>query len=119
MAVMIRRPVLTLLTVTVLLSLSATAPALAAETERESMEASIDAILDNAFPDVARTYAERGARFLAVISNEAWYEDGVEMDYMVAFSRLLAVATGRTIVRATSPARTPFVSKAIGFPTSS
>jgi apolipoprotein N-acyltransferase len=37
-----------------------------------------------------------------VCSNEAWYEKSFEYDQMVAFSRLLALATGRSIVRATN-----------------
>ena len=37
-----------------------------------------------------------------VLSNEAWYEDSAEMDHMVAFARLDAIATGRSVVRATN-----------------
>ncbi|MEO2146003.1 MAG: hypothetical protein ABGY32_08910, partial [bacterium] len=37
-----------------------------------------------------------------VLSNEAWYEKSVEMDHMVAFSRLAAISTGRSIARATN-----------------
>jgi apolipoprotein N-acyltransferase len=40
--------------------------------------------------------------FHLVVSNEAWYETSFEFDQMVAFSRILAVATGRSIVRATN-----------------
>jgi apolipoprotein N-acyltransferase len=40
--------------------------------------------------------------FHLVCSNEAWYEKSFEYDQMVAFSRLLAIATGRSIVRATN-----------------
>lgn len=58
---------------------------------------------DNAF---LRPYAEplrRGPLDLhLVVSNEAWYRDSFEMDQMVAFSRLLAIATGRSFVRATN-----------------
>jgi apolipoprotein N-acyltransferase len=40
--------------------------------------------------------------FHLVVSNEAWYETSSEMDQMLAFSRVLALTTGRTIVRATN-----------------
>ena len=34
--------------------------------------------------------------------NEAWYESSFEADQMVAFSRLLAITTGRAFVRVTN-----------------
>jgi apolipoprotein N-acyltransferase len=37
-----------------------------------------------------------------IVSNEAWYEESVEMDHMVAFARLDALASGRSVVRATN-----------------
>jgi apolipoprotein N-acyltransferase len=40
--------------------------------------------------------------FHLVASNEAWYETSCEMDQMVAFSRTLALLTGRAFVRATN-----------------
>ena len=40
--------------------------------------------------------------FFTVLSNEAWYENSVEMDHMVAFSRLAALASGRAVARATN-----------------
>jgi apolipoprotein N-acyltransferase len=40
--------------------------------------------------------------FFTVLSNEAWYEDSVEMDHMVAFSRLAALSSGRAVARATN-----------------
>lgn len=40
--------------------------------------------------------------FHLVCSNEAWYEKSFEYDQMVAFSRLIAITTGRSIVRATN-----------------
>ena len=55
---------------------------------------------DNAF-DVPYTEPVRrtAVDFHLVASNEAWYEQTVEMDQMAAFSRLIAQATGRSIVR--------------------
>lgn len=43
-----------------------------------------------------------GVDFHLVVSNEAWYVDSVEMDHMVAFSRMQAIATGRSVARATN-----------------
>ena len=40
--------------------------------------------------------------FHLVGSNEAWFKTSYEMDHMVAFSRILALATGRSFVRATN-----------------
>jgi apolipoprotein N-acyltransferase len=40
--------------------------------------------------------------FHLVVSNEAWYETSSEMDQMIAFSRVFALMTGRSIVRATN-----------------
>jgi apolipoprotein N-acyltransferase len=40
--------------------------------------------------------------FHLVASNEAWYRESCELDQMVAFSRLIALATGRSFVRATN-----------------
>ena len=59
---------------------------------------------DNAFDDPFREPLRRGggADFHLVVSNEGWYRDGIELDYMVAFSRLHAIASGRTVVRATN-----------------
>lgn len=55
---------------------------------------------DNAFPDVyTAPLRERDMDFHLVLSNEAWYEKSQEFDQMVAFSRLHALCTGRTLVR--------------------
>jgi apolipoprotein N-acyltransferase len=40
--------------------------------------------------------------FHLVVSNEAWYRESFEMDQMVAFSRLIALSTARSVVRATN-----------------
>lgn len=58
---------------------------------------------DNVFDDPYLTpLAGAGVDFFVVLSNEAWYGRSVEMDHMVAFSRVTAVATGRSVVRATN-----------------
>jgi apolipoprotein N-acyltransferase len=40
--------------------------------------------------------------FHLIASNEAWYRRSVEMDHMLAFSRMIAAATGRSVLRATN-----------------
>lgn len=57
---------------------------------------------DNAFDDVfTRPVRTADVDFHAVFSNEAWFELSQEADQMMAFSQLAAIATGRSIVRAT------------------
>ncbi len=58
---------------------------------------------DGAFDDPYSVPASDGALdFHLLASNEAWYLDSAEMDHMVAFARTMAIATGRSIVRATN-----------------
>ncbi len=58
---------------------------------------------DNAFPEVYVDALRSGSpAFHLVASNEAWYRESCEMDQMVAFSRLIAISTARSIVRATN-----------------
>ncbi|MEW6072715.1 MAG: apolipoprotein N-acyltransferase, partial [Planctomycetota bacterium] len=59
---------------------------------------------DNAFlPPYVEPLAETGGLdFHLVASNEAWYLRSGEVDQMVAFSRLIALSTGRAVVRATN-----------------
>ncbi len=57
---------------------------------------------DNAFDDVfTRPAREHDVDFHVVLSNEAWFEHSQEAHQMVAFSRLEALSTGRSVVRAT------------------
>ncbi|MHC4814420.1 MAG: apolipoprotein N-acyltransferase [Planctomycetota bacterium] len=56
---------------------------------------------DNAFPDVCRDYAFRGAEFFVVLSNECWYLGGAELDQMVAMTVFRALETGRPVIRCT------------------
>lgn len=46
--------------------------------------------------------ARRRVDFHLVVSNEAWYRESFEADQMVAFSRIAALASGRSVVRATN-----------------
>lgn len=58
---------------------------------------------DNAFDDpYTQPLREGELDFHLVCSNEAWYETSFEYDQMVAFSRLCAIMTGRSFVRATN-----------------
>ena len=57
---------------------------------------------DNAYMDPFTDAAQEGIDFHLVVSNEAWYRTSYEFDQMLAFSRLAAIATGRTVVRATN-----------------
>jgi len=58
---------------------------------------------DNAFEGPYVDPLRRGELdFHLVASNEAWYRESWEYDHMMAFSRLLALETGRSIVRATN-----------------
>lgn len=58
---------------------------------------------DNAHPFPYRSaLAEGPVDFHLVASNEAWYGRSCEMDQMVAFTRVFALSTGRSFVRATN-----------------
>jgi apolipoprotein N-acyltransferase len=58
---------------------------------------------DNAFDDPFLEPLRRGpVDFHLVASNEAWFRRSHEFDQMVAFSRLAAIQSGRSIVRATN-----------------
>lgn len=58
---------------------------------------------DNAFLDVYTEPLREGPLdFHLVASNEAWYRHSHELDQMVAFSRMIALCTGRSVVRATN-----------------
>ncbi len=58
---------------------------------------------DNVFDDPYREPLERGeVDFFCILSNEAWYKRSVEMDHLVAMTRMKAVAVGRSVVRATN-----------------
>jgi apolipoprotein N-acyltransferase len=50
----------------------------------------------------ARDGRGAGVDFHLVVSNEAWYRESPEADHMLAFSRLAAIATARSFVRATN-----------------
>lgn len=58
---------------------------------------------DNAFPSsYTEPLREGPLDFHLIVSNEAWYLDSCEMDQMLAFSRIAALATARSFVRATN-----------------
>jgi len=65
--------------------------------------AGIAVCFDNAFDDPFTTPLRRGpVDLFVVVSNEAWYKSSPEMDHMLAFSRIAAAASRRSIVRATN-----------------
>ncbi|MEO0651305.1 MAG: apolipoprotein N-acyltransferase [Planctomycetota bacterium] len=53
---------------------------------------------DNAYIDTFRPDVD----FHVVLSNEAWYRTSWELDQMLAFSRLAAIASGRAVARCTN-----------------
>jgi len=58
---------------------------------------------DNGFPDLyAQPLAGEGVDFHLVVSNEAWYRSSHEADQMLAFSRMIALQTARSVVRCTN-----------------
>jgi apolipoprotein N-acyltransferase len=56
---------------------------------------------DNAFPGVIEQHVAAGASFLVVVSNEAWYQGGAELDQMVAMTVCRALECRVPIVRCT------------------
>ncbi|MCB9879651.1 MAG: apolipoprotein N-acyltransferase [Planctomycetes bacterium] len=56
---------------------------------------------DNAFPEPAAAQVAQGARFLAVLSNEAWYRGGAELEQLLAMTVVRALETATPIVRCT------------------
>jgi len=56
---------------------------------------------DNAFPGPARSQVAAGARFLCVLSNEAWFRGGDQLVQLVAMTVLRALETATPVVRCT------------------
>lgn len=56
---------------------------------------------DNAFPGPAAAQVAAGARFLAVLSNESWFQGGDQLRQLVAMSVLRARETATPLVRCT------------------
>jgi apolipoprotein N-acyltransferase len=68
-----------------------------------SFRMAVSICYDNAFDDPYTGPLRREpVDFHLVASNEAWYREDGEMEHMMAFSRLIAIATGRSVVRATN-----------------
>jgi apolipoprotein N-acyltransferase len=73
------------------------------ERDGNSAKFGVTVCFDNAYEDPYTEPLRRGELdFHLVCSNEAWYEESFEYDQMIAFSRLLAIETGRSFVRATN-----------------
>jgi apolipoprotein N-acyltransferase len=75
----------------------------AVEGARPAWRFGVSICFDNAFDDPYTAPLREGALdFHLVASNEAWYLESFEADQMIAFSRLSAIQTGRSFVRATN-----------------
>ncbi|MEY4673804.1 MAG: Apolipoprotein N-acyltransferase [Planctomycetota bacterium] len=66
---------------------------------------------DNAFGWVGREAVADGARFLAVLSNEAWYEGGAELEQLLAMTVVRALETDTPLVRCTMDGLTAHVAR--------
>ena len=66
---------------------------------------------DNAFGWVGREAVADGARFLAVLSNEAWYEGGAELEQLLAMTVIRALETDTPVVRCTMDGLTAHVGR--------
>jgi apolipoprotein N-acyltransferase len=64
---------------------------------------------DNAFPGPAAAQVAQGARFLCVLSNEAWYRGGAELEQLLAQTVVRALETATPLVRCTTDGRTALV----------
>lgn len=63
----------------------------------------VSVCFDNSFDDPYTEPLRRGdIDFHLVASNEAWYRESFEYDQMIAFSRLAALQTARSVVRTTN-----------------
>jgi len=77
---------------------------------RGTFRAGISICFDNAFDDPYTAPLRRGpVDFFLVVSNEAWYGATAEMDHMLAFTRIAAAASQRSILRATNSGITALV----------
>lgn len=62
---------------------------------------------ENVFEESFRSQANDGAQAFIILSNEDWFgHDGIEMDQMVAATRLRALESGLAILRATNTGQT-------------
>jgi apolipoprotein N-acyltransferase len=62
---------------------------------------------ENVFEESFRSQANDGAQAFVILSNEDWFgHDGIEMDQMVAATRLRALESGLAILRATNTGQT-------------
>ncbi|MCK5940806.1 MAG: apolipoprotein N-acyltransferase [Planctomycetes bacterium] len=67
---------------------------------------------DNAFPGPAADQVAQGATLLVVLSNEAWYRGGAELEQLVAMTVVRACENVTPIVRCTMDGRSVAVSAA-------
>jgi apolipoprotein N-acyltransferase len=66
---------------------------------------------ENVFEQTFRSQADAGAQAFVILSNEDWFgHDGIEMEQMVAATRLRALECGLAVLRATNTGQTCLVS---------
>lgn len=64
---------------------------------------------ENPYESVFRAQCWEGAEAFCVLSNEAWFGLGAEMDQMIASTRYRAAETGRALLRVTNTGQTVLV----------
>lgn len=70
--------------------------------EAVTYRAAVGVCYDNVFDDTFwRPQGGEDVDLFLIPSNESWYRDSVEFDHMIAFSRLAAIQSGRSIARIT------------------
>lgn len=75
-------------------------PGASAEVEEASWRIATTICFDNAFDHPYLAPVRRApVDFHLVLTNEAWFRDGLELDQMLAFSRLRAIQSGRSLLR--------------------
>ena len=56
---------------------------------------------ENAFPSVVRAHVQAGAQLLVVLSNEAWYRGGAELDQLEAMTVMRCIESRTPAIRCT------------------
>ncbi len=62
-----------------------------------------------AYPEISRNYARSGAQVCVNVSNEGWFADSAELDYMLAMARFRAIESRVHYLRATNTGISAFI----------